>query len=166
MKEYDTAIAECDKGIAISKEGAYDFIKLAKVLARKAAALSKKGSLDESLDTYKLALLENNDYWIKDSMKKVLKEKELTASKEYLDDEKSEEAKTRGNEFFKAGNFPDALKEFDDALKRNPNNIGVYANRASAYIKLMDGSRALSDAEKVIKLDEKYIKGWIRKAQA
>ena len=73
MKEYDKAIEECDKAIAKTKEGPYDFIKAAKVLARKASAQAHKGELDDALGTYKLALLENNDYWIKDSMKKVQK---------------------------------------------------------------------------------------------
>lgn len=49
----------------------YDYIKLSKVLSRKASALTGKGEWDESIDVYKKALLENNDYWIKDSMKKV-----------------------------------------------------------------------------------------------
>ena len=41
MKEFDTAIAECDKGIEIAKEGVgYDYSKMAKVMARKAACLA------------------------------------------------------------------------------------------------------------------------------
>ena len=73
QKEFDKAIEECDKGIEKTKEGGYDYVKLAKVYARKASAISHKGDLDLAIDTYKLALLENNDYWIKDSMKKVQK---------------------------------------------------------------------------------------------
>ena len=76
MKDYDKAIEECDKAIAKTKEGPYDFTKAGKVLCRKASALQKKGDLDGSIETYKAALLENNDYWAKDSLKKVQKLKE------------------------------------------------------------------------------------------
>lgn len=85
---------------------------------------------------------------------------------EYLDDGKSDEHKDKGNEFFKAGDFPNALKEFEEALKRNPTNIAVYSNRSATYAKLLDPVRALSDADYCVKLDDKFLKGWVRKAQA
>jgi len=37
-KEYDKCIEECDKAIKKSSEGHYDYIKLARALARKANA--------------------------------------------------------------------------------------------------------------------------------
>ena len=43
-------------------------MKLAKVLARKASAFEKDGKLDQAIEIYKLALLENNEYTIKDSL--------------------------------------------------------------------------------------------------
>jgi tetratricopeptide (TPR) repeat protein len=39
MKQYDKCIEECDKAIAKSKEGYYDYVKLAKAMARKANAI-------------------------------------------------------------------------------------------------------------------------------
>ena len=154
QKEFDKAIEECDKGIEKTKEGGYDYVKLAKVYARKASAISHKGDLDLAIDTYKLALLENNDYWIKDSMKKVQKQKEAQEKLAYIDPVKSDEHKDAGNAFFKAGDFPSALKEFEEALKRNPENKNVLANRSATYTKLMDPARALADAEACIKLDD------------
>jgi len=84
----------------------------------------------------------------------------------YIDPAKCNEHKDKGNEFFKAGDFVNALKEFEEALRRDPSNIAVYANRSATYTKLMDAARALSDAEHCIKLDDKFTKGWIRKAQS
>lgn len=40
----------------------------------------------------------------------------------YWDDDKAEEAKARGNAFFKEGKWPDAIKEYEEATKRNPRN--------------------------------------------
>ena len=166
MKEYDKAVEECDKAMEKTKEGPYDFVKAGKVLCRKASALQKKGDLDASIETYKAALLENNDYWAKDSLKKVQKQKEEQDKLAYIDPALSDEHKDKGNAHFKGGDFPSALKEFDEAIRRNPQNIAVYSNRAATYTKLMDPARALADAEQCIKLDEKFTKGWIRKAQS
>jgi len=48
-------------GIEKSRGGPYDYVKLAKVIARKASALEKSGRLDEAMKCYQAALLENND---------------------------------------------------------------------------------------------------------
>lgn len=69
MKQYDAAIEYCDKGIASTKGRNYDFVKLAKVMARKASALEKNGQMDEALEVYRKALLENSDPTIKTAMK-------------------------------------------------------------------------------------------------
>jgi len=53
LKEFDKAIAECDKAIEKTKDTQYDFKKLGKVLNRKASAQAKKGDLDGAIDTYK-----------------------------------------------------------------------------------------------------------------
>lgn len=66
MKDYDKCIEECDKAIQKAKEGFYDYVKLARAIARKATATLQKGNYDEAISLYKDALLENNDYSIKD----------------------------------------------------------------------------------------------------
>ena len=76
MGEFDTVIETCDKVIALAKEGPYDYVKLAKAMARKANALGRKDMLEESIALYREALLEHNDYNIKEAMKKVVKQKE------------------------------------------------------------------------------------------
>ena len=43
QKKYEQAIAQCDIAIAKAREGPYDFVKLAKVIARKASAYEKGG---------------------------------------------------------------------------------------------------------------------------
>jgi len=59
MKEFDKCIECCDKGIEISKQGNYDYVKLSKAMARKANALLSLKRFDESIDTYQKALIEN-----------------------------------------------------------------------------------------------------------
>merc|ERR1712004_156693 len=56
MGEYDKVIEQCDRPIAMAKEGPYDFVKLGKAMARKANALFKKDMLEESIALYPEAL--------------------------------------------------------------------------------------------------------------
>ncbi len=116
-----------------------------------------------ALNTYADALLENNDSTIKDSMKRLEKVKKEAEAKAYLNPDIAEVHKTKGIEHFKAGDFPAAIKEFDEGLRRDPTNVAIYSNRSFAYIKLLSPIDALKDATKCIELDPSFVKGWARK---
>ena len=112
---------------------------------------------------YKEALLENNSYDIKQAKLKVEKRKKELEEQAYWDPAKAEEHKDKGNELFKGGDFPAAIKEFDEGLRRDPKNKFLYSNRCAAYLKLMDPVSALRDADKAIALDKDFVKAWARK---
>jgi len=40
------------------------------------------------------------------------------------------------------GKFPDALKEYEEAVRRNPDVAKYYSNIGQVYIKLMEFQRA------------------------
>ena len=67
-----------------------------------------------------------------------------------IDPVKAEEYREKGNELFKEGNYPGAIKEYTEGLKRDPNSKAIYANRSQAYIKLAEFPSALKDAEKCL----------------
>jgi len=163
QKDYDSAIEWCNKGVESTKGTQYDYAKLAKVIARKASALEKKGELEEALKTYATALLESNDSSIKDSMKRLEKFKKEKDIKDYIQPELAEAHKVKGTELFKAGDYPGAVKEYDEGLRRDPKNCAIFTNRAQAFIKLMQPNQGIMDAEKALAIDPKFIKGWIRK---
>lgn len=166
QKEFDKGIEECQKGIDVCKGSNYDYVKLAKLMARKAQCFFLKGMIEESIDLYKSALLEDNNFAIKNALKNVEKAKKEGEAKAYLNPEIAEQHKDKGNEAFKAGNFPGAIKEFDEAIKRDPTNKAYYSNRALAYIKLMEPVMAKKDAEKALELDQNFVKAWARKGTA
>jgi stress-induced-phosphoprotein 1 len=163
MKDFDKCIDACNDAIEQASKGSYDYVKLGKAMSRKANALLQKGMFDESIEVYNKALLENNDHGIKMGLQKAQKIKKEREAKAYIDPAKAEEHKAAGSELYKKGEYPAALKEFDEGVRRNPDNVALYSNRSATLIKLMDITAALKDADKCISLDPNFVKAYARK---
>ncbi|XP_037332231.2 dnaJ homolog subfamily C member 7 isoform X1 [Pungitius pungitius] len=77
--------------------------------------------------------------------------------------------KEEGNKAFKEGNYEAAYELYSEALTIDPNNIKtnakLYCNRATVGSKLKKLEQAIEDCTKAIKLDESYIKAYLRRAQ-
>ena len=109
-------------------------------------------------------MLENNDYNTREGLKKVERVQKETAAAAYLDPELAEENREAGNKLYTDGNFPGAIKEYNEGLRRDPTSAKIYANRCAAYIKLMEFPTAMKDADKALEIDPGFIKVYSRKA--
>lgn len=109
-------------------------------------------------------MLENNDSTIKDAMKRLEKQKKADEIKAYINPEIAEAHKTKGTALFKEGNFPGAIKEYDEGMRRDPKNTAILCNRAQAYIKLIEPNQGIKDADKALEIDKTIVKAWLRKA--
>merc|ERR1712194_509695 len=98
---------------------------------------------------------------------RLLKSMELEKKKkdklDYQDEGKAQEAKQRGNDFFREKNFPEAIKEYEEAVKRAPNDAPIRNNLSAALTKIMDFNGAKTQVEKALELDPAYTKAWGRK---
>ncbi|XP_075884197.1 dnaJ homolog subfamily C member 7-like [Nelusetta ayraudi] len=77
--------------------------------------------------------------------------------------------KEEGNQAFKNHNYEAAYQLYTEALMIDPNNIKtnakLYCNRATAGAKLSKLDQAIDDCTSAIKLDDTYIKAYLRRAQ-
>eukprot|EP01084_Bolivina_argentea_P192179 329979_1 len=76
----------------------------------------------------------------------------------------AQKLKVEGNKLFKQHKYSQSVTKYSEAIKLDPNNSILYANRAAAFISLKQFKNAEIDAERSIELDPKYLKGYMRLA--
>lgn len=165
QKEFKKCIEQCEKGIEIGRENRADYKLIAKAFCRVGNSYKRLGEFRQAKTFFEKSLSEHRTPEVKtllSDVEKVIKEEERRA---FIDPEKAEEEKELGNEYFKKGDFTTALKHYSSAISRNPDDAKLYSNRAACYTKLVAFDLGLKDCEMCTKLDEKFIKGWIRKGK-
>uniref|UniRef100_A0A1I8GAJ9 Stress-induced-phosphoprotein 1 n=3 Tax=Macrostomum lignano TaxID=282301 RepID=A0A1I8GAJ9_9PLAT len=163
QQRYEDCIAECQKGIEIGRENNADFKLIAKALARIANANVKLGNLREAKRYFDKSLSEHRAPDVIKRAQEIERQLKQLEEQAYINPELAEEEKAKGNEQFSNGKFPDAIRHYSEAIRRNPDDPRLYSNRAACYTKLMEFNMALKDCDTCIKKDPKFIKGYLRK---
>ncbi|CAF2386234.1 unnamed protein product [Rotaria sp. Silwood2] len=166
QKQWDDCIKECEKAIDIGRENKADYKLIAKAYARMGNVKAQEKNYEDAIKYFNHSLSEHRNPDIlkrKQEIEKIFKEQETLA---YVDPEVAEQEKTKGNEFFQKADYPNALKHYTEAIKRNPSDAKLYSNRAACYTKLMEFRLALKDSDEGIKIDPAFIKCYLRKGHA
>ncbi|RXW11558.1 hypothetical protein EST38_g14297 [Candolleomyces aberdarensis] len=79
-----------------------------------------------------------------------------------IDVEGAERLKTQGNELYGKKDYSSAHLKYTEAIKKDPKNPILYANRAAALLALKKYSDAAWDCTKAVELDPTYVKAWGR----
>ncbi|CAL1677226.1 unnamed protein product [Lasius platythorax] len=165
QKEYQKCIAQCEKAIEVGRENRADFKLIAKAFTRIGHAYKKMENWKQAKVYYEKSMSEHRTPEIKTLLSNIDKKIREEERKAYVDPVKAEEEKELGNQKYKDGDYPAAIKHYSEAVLRNPDDPKYYSNRAACYTKLAAFDLGLKDCEKVVELDPKFIKGWIRKGK-
>merc|ERR1719263_502028 len=162
-KKHNECIEVCRKAAEVGKENRAPFEERAKVLTRAAKACQRKGDLTGAIEFCNQAQLESFDKATERLLKTIQLDKKKADTMAYQDPAKAEEAKQRGNGHFRNKEWPQAIKEYEEAVKRAPKEAPIRNNLAAALCKIMDFNGAKTQIEKALELDPKYVKAWARK---
>jgi len=163
MKKYEECIEDCLKAIEVGKENRAPYEDRAKAYTRAGRAYQKLKDLPKAIEMFNSAQLEAYDKKTQRLLKTIELENRKKVAAEYQDDTLAEEAKQRGNDFFRNQQYGDAVKEYEEAVKRAPKTAPIPNNLAAALCKVMDFSGAKREIEVALDLDPKYVKAWARK---
>jgi len=166
LKNYEKAIECCLKAVEIGNENRSDYKLKAKALRRVGDCYRKLENFEQAIFYYNKSLVEEHNKATVDLLKQVQAEMDEKEKKDYINPELSLKARQEGNEFFKKGDYPEAVKSYTEAIKRDPNDKTAYTNRATAYTKLGAIPQAIKDCDKALELDGKFVKALIKKAYA
>ncbi|KAK4828904.1 hypothetical protein QYF61_001462, partial [Mycteria americana] len=83
-----------------------------------------------------------------------------------IDAEKALAEKEKGNNYFKQGNFDEAIKCYTRGMHSDPYNPVLPTNRASAFYRMKKFSVAESDCNLALALDKNYTKAYARRGAA
>jgi len=157
------AIALCNEALEKASKVKASFEVKAKVHQRIAGAHLKKLDYEEAIKAFDRAQMESFDKAVASKIKNLELERKKRAVEAYVNPALGAEAKERGNDCFRGGDFPGAIKEYEDACKRDPTNAAYFNNLAAALVKIMDFNGAKAAVEKSLDRDPKYVKAWAKK---
>lgn len=164
--DYQECIKACETAVQEGREMLADFKLIAKAFGRIGSAYEKVGDLGMAVDYYQRSLTEHRTPEILAKFNAVRKAKIAADKNAYINPEEAEKARELGNQKFKEADWPGAVEAYTEMIKRAPDDPRGYSNRAACYIKLLAFPSAVQDCDEAIARDKKFIRAYLRKAQA
>merc|ERR1712038_972818 len=143
--------------IDVGRENRADFKLIAKAWNRAGNGYRKLGDLNAAKNAFEKALTEHRTPEYKSNLSEVEAAIKKQEEEAYINPELADQEKLKGNDFFKKGDWANAVKHYTEALKRNPKDAKIYS-------KLNAFDLVIKDCDASIALDPGFVKAYLRKA--
>ena len=164
--DYETAIKTCEEAVESGRDLRADYKLIAKAFARLGNIYLKKDDLYSAVKYLDKSLTEHRTPDVLNKLRTTQKEIKKREALSYIDPQKAEEARLEGKECFNKGDWPNAVSAYTEMIKRAPEDVRGYSNRAAVLSKLMSFPDAVRDCDTAIEKDPAFIRAYIRKANA
>ena len=74
--------------------------------------------------------------------------------------------RSEGNNFFKNGDYKNAIAKYTEAIQIDPSQTAYWSNRSASYAGLNMWEEAKQDGKQCIAVDKNFVKGYFRLATA
>ncbi|KAL6935038.1 related to Heat shock protein STI1 [Hanseniaspora guilliermondii] len=159
------ALQILNEAVDFAKETHVSYEIMGKIYHKIANVYIKMDNKEEALNYLKKSLTEDRKPDVLNKKKNLEKEIKITKEKAYLSKDKALEASNAGKDLFAKQNYAEAVKMFDEAIKRDPSDYKHYSNRSACLFKLLAFPDCIRDCETVMEKEPSFIKVYIRKAQ-
>jgi stress-induced-phosphoprotein 1 len=75
-------------------------------------------------------------------------------------------SRSEGNQFFKTGDYKNAIIKYGEAIAIDPSQTAYWSNRSASHAGLNQWEEARDDAKQCITVDKSFVKGYFRLATA
>lgn len=163
--DVDGCVADCKQAISDNAERQLrtDFKIIARAYSRMGNAYLRNEDYDNAIAAFQKSVLEVSDAKVSSALREAERVREKKMADAYFDPEISKQVRAEGNKLFLAGQFPESITKYTDAIKRNPKDAAPYSNRAAAYMKLGEFPMAMKDCDRCLENDPDFVKAYIRK---
>jgi len=164
LEKYQECIQVCELAVETGRDVRADFKLIGRALGRIGTSYFKLQDYTNAIKFFNKSLAEHRTPDILSKLRETESLKTNLEKQAYISPQIADDEREKGNEFFKGNKFPEAVRCYSEAIKRNPSDPRNFSNRAACYTKLMALPEAERDCDEAIKLDETFIKAYIRKA--
>lgn len=161
----EEALKILNEAVDFARESHASYEIMGKIYHKLANVYIKMGQLEDALTYLKKSLTEDRTPEVLNKKKKIEKQIKIANENAYLSKDKALEASNAGKELFGKQLYAEAIKMFDEAIKRDPTDYKHYSNRSACLFKLLAFPDCIKDCDLVIAKEPSFIKVYIRKAQ-
>jgi stress-induced-phosphoprotein 1 len=168
-REYERCVECCDAAVVAGEAAGAEDSLLGKAHFRCGKALVELKRFDDAVKAFKRALERNRCAEYLKAKNDALKQHEKFLAEREYDPLKAQSAKARGNDHYQKQEFPEAVREYERAIRHDPKNpqlvSRVSSNRSACYMKMGEMALAMRDAEAAIEADPTFVKAHLRKGR-